>query len=111
MELIPSAPIELDIPEISRPQIDGIGEMVPELYTFNKVGIYPMGIYDESLLKETTCHLFVAYIKREGLIMATIPFWYRYGSFREHSKSLFKFKNDAALTKFKAYVADLITKF
>jgi hypothetical protein len=110
-ELIQTKANEFDIPLGSRPIIDGVGEMDQERFTFNKIGIIPLGIYDEPGMKETTAFLICAYIKKEGLIVASIPFFYRYGSLREHSLSIFKFKADSTLTAFQIWINQIIKSF
>lgn len=102
---------EMEIPLDSRPLVDGIGEMDQDRYTFNRLSVIPLGVYDESMMKETTALLIIAAIKKDGLLLATIPFFFRYGSLRIHSKSLFQFKNDANYQKFIVWLTNIVKTF
>ena len=65
---------------------------------------YLLALASTDMGKEGVLPLMTACIKKDGLTLCTIPFYYRDGIFKTHSSSLFSFVDDASLTSFQDYV-------
>ncbi len=115
-KLIENVTQSFDIPEDSRPTIAGLGNIDPLLIAFTNLIIEPLGVFDEAGM-ETTAFLMAATLKKNGVVLASIPFFYRYGNIRIASFSLFNFTDDTSigaeskLLKFKEFIMRIIKTF
>jgi hypothetical protein len=93
----------IELPQIYAPKLNGVGDPNMSPIYFNSCSYLLAKTATESGL-EGVLPLMTASIKKDGLIICTIPFYYKGGVFKIHSNSLFSFVMDESLTAFQEYI-------